>query len=34
LDECARRLAEARAGEEAKEGLTAFLEKRPANYRP
>lgn len=32
LDEAARRLAETRAGSEAKEGVAAFLEKREASY--
>ncbi len=32
LDECARRLARARAGEEGKEGVGAFLEKRKASF--
>lgn len=32
LEEAVRRLAEARAGEEAKEGLDAFLQKRVAGY--
>lgn len=32
LDECAKRLARARAGREGKEGVSAFLEKRRASY--
>lgn len=32
LDECAKRLARARASREGKEGVTAFLEKRKATY--
>lgn len=32
LEECARRLARARAGEEGKEGVGAFLEKRKAAF--
>jgi len=32
LDDCARRLAQARAGKEGKEGVAAFLEKRKASF--
>lgn len=32
IEETARRLANIRAGEEGKEGVAAFLEKRPASY--
>lgn len=32
IEECARRLARARAGEEGKEGVGAFLEKRKASF--
>ncbi len=32
-DETARRIAETRAGEEARQGIAAFLEKRPAPWR-
>ncbi|MEO3435366.1 enoyl-CoA hydratase/isomerase family protein [Inquilinus sp. CAU 1745] len=33
LEDCARRIAEARAGDEGREGLAAFLEKRPPSWR-
>lgn len=32
MDECARRLADARSGDEGKEGVAAFLEKRKASF--
>lgn len=32
VDECAQRLARARAGDEGKEGVAAFLERRPAAF--
>src|SRR3546814_5926222 len=33
LDDCATRIAQARAGEEGREGVAAFLDKRPPRWR-